>query len=45
MESLSRSPKVNEIHYEVNKEFSDETRKRITVELMFGHLLTEVSSN
>ena len=42
MESLSRAPKVTEIKYDVNHEFSEETRKRIAVELMFGELLTEV---
>ena len=44
MESLSRSPKVNDIHYMLNGEFSEESRKRITVELMFGKLLTEMPS-
>lgn len=36
MESLSRVPKVSEIQYVVNGEFSEESRKRMTVELMFG---------
>lgn len=41
-ECLSRIPRVLDIKYEVNSEFSEETRKRIAVELMFGDLLTEV---
>ena len=42
IESLSRLPKVEGISYVNNSEFSEETRKRMTVELMFGQLLTEV---
>lgn len=44
MESLSRAPKVSEIRYELNADFSEESRKRMTVELMFGKLLTEMST-
>ena len=36
MEILSRNPKVCDIKYEVNFEFSEEIRKRMAVELMFG---------
>lgn len=36
MDSLSRSAKVEDIKYEVTQEFSEETRRRISVELWFG---------
>lgn len=42
MESLSRTTKVSDINYDVTPEFSEETRKRLTVELMFGQILTEI---
>lgn len=45
MEILSRTGDVEMIKYEVNSEFSEETRKRITVELMFGEILTEIDNN
>ena len=37
MELMSRGLPVR---YEVDEEFSDDNRKRIAVELMFGQLLT-----
>ena len=37
-------PRVEEIRYEVTEEFSEETRRRISVELFFGNLLTETEA-
>jgi hypothetical protein len=44
-ETLGRTGKVNDLKYEVSIDFSEETRKRMAVELMFGELLTEVEKN
>lgn len=43
-EILGRYGNLNSVKYEVSSEFSDETRKRIAVELMFGELLTEIKN-